>query len=1203
MGWARRPRQAAAGLARLPLAADGADAGGVRAGRATVSFAEPRIPIVSNLTGALVAAEELCTPEYWVRHVREPVRFADGVQWLYGEGVRNFLELGPDGALSAMVGECVGDRDWHAAREEGDEPGGVTGVVEVAPVVAVPLLRPGQPETRALLAGLAGAWVRGARVDWARAFDGTGARPVELPPYAFQRERFWLRTGRPAGDVTAVGQAPAGHPLLGAAVALADGERWLFTGRLSLETHPWLAEHAVAGVALLPGTALLELALHAGAQLGCGLVRELTLQAPLALREGEAIQIQLAVGEPEDSVSPTRTIGIYSRAAQDAIAGGPEPAPWVRHAEGLLVADMGAHAVAAAELRAWPPAGAESVEVADLYEGLAAVGLEYGPLFQGLRAVWRRGEEVFAEVELPQDEHHRAGAFTLHPALLDAALHAVAFGAAPTADGTEGQPLLPFAWSGARLHAVGASLLRVRLAPTTGGAVSLLAVDEAGEPVVAVDSLLLRPLAREQLASVRGGYRESLFGVEWAPLAIAAESAESVDLVPLEEASASGERAPEALWVNCSNGLDPLAGHADGKAADGTGMAADDLVGVAHDATRGVLELLQGWLVDERFEGSRLALVTERAVAVGDEEVPGLACAAVWGLVRSAQSEHPGRLVLVDVDGREDSHVALASALASGEPQVAVREGELFAPRLARVADQATDEPSTDLADAGTVLVTGGTGGLGALVARHLVGTRGARSIVLASRRGRDAPGAVELKAELVAMGARVRIAACDVSDRDALAELLAQVPAEHPLGLVVHAAGILDDGTIGSLTGERLDNVLAAKLDGAWHLHELTASMSLRGFVCFSSAAAAFGNPGQGSYAAANAFLDALAAHRRARGLAGSSLAWGAWAQQQGMAGDLGEAARTRMARIGVSELAPAEGLELLDAAEQVDRALLLPIHLDLRRIGAAAADGAELPALLRGLVRAPARRAARGGGGALARQLAQASTGERERVVLELVRTEVADVLGHASPQAIAERRAFTELGMDSLAAVELRNRLAASTGRTLPATLVFDHPTPAALAQYLLDELLDARGVAVTVAPAAAALDEPIAIVGMSCRYPGPAHPAREDAASAHLDRPRSTHSADAGPNHTVRSPQELWQLLVRGTDAIGAFPADRGWDLEGLATRDPTPARATPRRRLPLRRGRVRRGLLRDLARARRWRWTRSSGCCWSLLGGA
>ncbi len=1103
----------------------------------TVSFGEPRIPVVSNVSGSLGVEDEMCTPEYWVRHVREPVRFADGVGCLYGEGVRDFLELGPEGALSAMVGECVEGRDRHDAREESGASG-----VDAAPIVAAPLLRSGQPEARTLLAGLAGAWTRGAHVDWARAFDGAGARPLELPPYAFQRERYWLRSARPAGDVTAVGQAPAGHPLLGAAVALADGEGWLFTGRLSLETHPWLADHAVAGVALLPGTALLELALHAGAQLGCELVRELTLQAPLALREGEAIQLQVAVGEPDDSLPPTRTVGIYSRAAQDAIAGAPAQAPWMRHAEGLLAADAAdatdtlpaAHAAAVAELGTWPPAGAASVEIGDLYDGLAAIGLEYGPLFQGLRGAWRRGEEVFAEVELPSEEHSRAGAFAHHPALLDAALHAIALsagagvgvGAGTEADGAEREPLLPFAWSGARLHAVGASLLRVRLAPVPGGAVSLLAVDEAGEPVLAVDSLLLRPLARERLASAREGYRESLFGVEWAPLAVAAESAEAVDLCPLDEVATGGEHVPDAVWTAVSPAADGVgpAAHGVELAADGVELAADgDVAGVAHGAARGVLELLQGWLADERFAaGSRLALVTEGAVAVGDEEVPGLACAAVWGLVRSAQSEHPGRLVLVDVDGSEESRVALAAAIASGEPQVAVRAGKLLAPRLARVADPATDEPIGDLADAGTVLVTGGTGGLGALVARHLVGTRGARSIVLASRRGHEAPGAAELEAELTGMGARVRIAACDVADRDALAELLALVPAEHPLGLVVHAAGILDDGTIGSLTGERLDNVLAAKLDGAWHLHELTAGMSLRGFVCFSSAAGAFGNPGQGSYAAANAFLDALAAHRRALGLAGTSLAWGAWAQEQGMAGGLDEAARTRMARIGVSELSPEDGLALLDAAEHVDRALLLPIRLDLRRIGSAAAGGAELPALLRGLVRAPARRAARGGGGALARRLAQVPAGERERVVLELVRAEVAGVLGHASAQAIPERRAFTELGMDSLAAVELRNRLAASTGRTLPATLVFDHPTPAALAEHLLGELLDARGVAVHVAPATVALDEPVAIVGMSCRYPG--------------------------GDRSVASPDELWELLVGDGDAIGKFPTDRGWDLE-------------------------------------------------------
>jgi acyl transferase domain-containing protein/NADPH:quinone reductase-like Zn-dependent oxidoreductase/short-subunit dehydrogenase/acyl carrier protein len=1116
---------------------------------AGVSFAEPRIPVVSNVTGELAAAGQLCDPGYWVRQVREPVRFADGIRWLEREGVRGFVELGPDGVLSAMADDCLrqGGAEGGSASNGGAPPrhdgasthdggelerdGGELERDEDRPVL-VALLRGDRPQARSLLSALAELWVRGMRVDWGRMLAGTGATRVELPAYAFQRERYWFETPAPgAGDAAAgTGQDATGHPLLGAPLGLAAGEGLLCAGQLSLRTHPWLADHAVMGTVLLPGTAFVELALHAGDQVGCGTLAELVVETPLVLPGEGAVELQVWLSEPDESGA--WSVGIYSRPhserEEDARPAGAE---WVRHAGGVLRAsrpDPGGERDALLG-GAWPPPEAVEVALDGFYDGLAEVGFEYGPAFQGLRALWRRGEEAFAEVELPEEQREQAARFGLHPALLDAALHGI--GALAGVDAG-----LPFAWSGVALQAIGASTLRVRLARAGNGAVSLRAADEEGGVVAAVDSLALRPLAREQLEGARDRRHDSMFGVAWTPIEApgGGEAARDVELTALADAVDGDVPAGEVVFVRCPGGGvgEPGGGEA--------GPSGEGMVGAAHSVARDVLALLRRWLPDEQYAGSRLVLVTEGAVAVGDEDVPGLACATVWGLVRSAQSEHPGRLVLVDVDGHADSRAALAAAVAGDEPQLAIRAGRLFAPRLERVAvdgvaggragvdieaaaDAAGDGSAGDLAGAGTVLVTGGTGALGALVARHLVAARGVGSLVLASRRGPDAPGAAELEAELVGLGARVVVAACDVSDRDALRRLLESVPEEHALGMVVHAAGAIDDGVIDSLTAEQLDGVLAGKLDAAWHLHELTEGMQLRAFVCFSSAAATFGSPGQGNYAAANAFLDALAAHRRARGLAGSSLAWGAWAQREGMMGGLDEAARSRLARMGAAELAPAEGLGLLDAAELVDRALLLPMRLDLGRIRALVAGAGIVPALLRGLVRAPARRASQSGGGALARQLARTPESERERVVLELVRSEVAAVLGHASAEAVPARRAFTELGLDSLSAVELRNRLAAGTGRALPATLVFDHPSPAALARYLLGEVMDARGAVVSVAPAGATVDEPVAIVGMSCRYPGPAG--------------------------SVSSPGELWELLVGDGDGIGGFPRDRGWDLEG------------------------------------------------------
>ncbi|MFE5126526.1 type I polyketide synthase, partial [Streptomyces sp. NPDC056669] len=497
-------------------------------------------------------------------------------------------------------------------------------------------------------------------------------------------------------------------------------------------------------------------------------------------------------------------------------------------------------------------------------------------------------------------------------------------------------------------------------------------------------------------------------------------------------------------------------------------------------------------------------------------------------LVRSAESENPGRFVLVDVDGAADSLRAVPDAMGSGEPQVAVRDGVLRAPRLARAAVDA--EQPLDVDAEGTVLVTGASGTLGGLFARHLVAERGVRRLLLVSRRGDQAPGAAELGSELVELGAEVRWAACDVADRGALAETLAALPADHPLTAVVHTAGVLDDGVIGSLTPERLARVLRPKVDAAWNLHELTRDLDLTAFVLFSSAAGVFGAAGQGNYAAANAYLDALAQHRTALGLPGTSLAWGLWAAESGgMAGELDQADVSRMSRGGVAALATDEGKELFDAAGRAGEALLVPVRLDLAAARAEAASTGAVAPLMSGLVRVPARRTAEGtaGTGALAQRLARLNDTERLETLLELVRTQVAAVLGYGTADSVDPDRAFRDLGFDSLTAVELRNRLNAVTGMRLPATLVFDYPTSLVLAEHLRDELAGTGAQSGLPVQAVGAIDdEPIAIVGMSCRFPG-----------------------------GVRTPEDLWRLLSAGQDAISDFPVDRGWDLDALYHPDP------------------------------------------------
>ncbi|MGW1819788.1 type I polyketide synthase [Streptomyces sp. NPDC002125] len=979
---------------------------------------------------------------------------------------------------------------------------------------------------------LAEAWVQGVEVDWSQAFEGTGASWVDLPTYAFQRRRYWLEAGGFAeGGLSGLGLAVAGHPLLGAAVVLPESAGVVFTGRLSLRTHAWLADHAVAGSVLLPGTGFVELAVRAGDEVGCDVVEELTLQAPLVLPEKDGVELRVTVAEPD--AAGRRTFGVYSRKG-DAYT----DTEWTSHATGTLTAGT---SQPVADLTAWPPEGAVALAADGMYADFEADGFGYGPVFQNVRTAWRRGDEVFAEVVLPEDRQEEAGRFGLHPALLDAALHGLRLGGFFA----DGLARLPFEWRGVSLYTAGAVALRVRLAPADADdAVSVTVADSTGQPVAAIESLVLRPMdpARIANAAARSGTDEAMFRVEWTkePQATTQDPALAA---PRDSWAVIGSAdAVAGLGVR---GAEVHAGLEELCAAVENGAAVPDVVLVpftsqggetapaAHEAVHRALVLTQTWLANQQFEaaGTRLVLVTRGAMAVGSEDtVTDLAASPVWGLLRSAQTENPGRFVLIDTDGTPGLPDALLSSDAS---QLAVRDGVVRVPRLVRAEPAAQREPRSWDPD-GTVLLTGATGTLGGLVARHLVVEHGVRRLLLVSRSGGAAPGATELVAELEQAGAHVSVATCDVADRDALAGVLAGVPAEHPLTAVVHAAGVLDDALVTGLEAGSVERVLRPKVDAAWNLHELTRDLGLSSFVLFSSASGVLGSAGQGGYAAANVFLDALAAVRRAEDLPATSLAWGLWQQSSGMTGEMGRADLARAARSGLVALSSRDGLALFDAGVAADEALLLPVRFDQAALRAL---GTEVPAVLRGLVRGPVRRAraAESGGAAaaLVQRLSGLPAGERARALSEFVRGLIATVLGHGSADAIEDGRAFKELGFDSLTAVELRNRLNAATGLRLPATLVFDHPSPGALVTHLSGELFGgedplADSSAGAVVPSLVSdPGDPIVIVGMGCRYPG-----------------------------GVESPEALWALVDGGVDAISEFPTDRAW---GSDLYDPDPDR--------------------------------------------
>ncbi|MCG0290053.1 type I polyketide synthase [Streptomyces sp. PSAA01] len=1342
--------------------------------REVLSGIEPvqaEVAFYSTVTGTRMDTSGLDT-DYWVTNLREQVRFADAVQALLADGHRVFIEASTHPVLTIGMQETFEEAGVAAA--------------------AVPTLRRDHGDHAQLMRSVAQAFTAGVAVDWTRWFPTDPApRAIDLPTYAFQRRRYWLDgRGGHSGDPGGLGLGPAGHPLLGAAVELAEGGAHVLTGRLSPRTHAWLNDHRVLDTVLLPGTAFAELALHAAARTGCAQVSELTLHAPLVIPQGEAVDVQIAVAAPDHTGE--RPITVHSRPATEAAdTADTGDTAWTRHATGALATSSAADAPALDG--AWPPPGASPLPVEDFYQQLADHGYHYGPSFQGLTAAWRLDGDVYAEVSLPEGERDGAAAYGIHPALFDAALHARALDVAPGSEDAH-RVLLPFTWSGLRLRATGADTLRIRITPKAPDRLTLFAADPTGAAVAVVDDLILRPVPDGQLGRTRAAGRNALFQLTWTRMTPAAGAPTCRSAVigpddgPLTDALPDATGLPDLAAVR--------AAVADGAPGPDVvfaffGSPADgrcDPMERTHVLGREALGVLREFLAAPELADARLAVITRGAVAPqSHDDVHDLPASAVWGLVRSAQSENPGRVLLLDLDEREASLSALADAVASGEPQLALRDGVGYVPRLVhddaakrltppersaawrlgltghgsldqlalvdcpdntrplgrgevRVAlraggvnfhdvvvalgmvedprplggdgagvvvevgpdtdtfavgervmglfngtgplvvtdvrmitripagwsyTQAATTPSafltayygladlaglrageklllhaatggvglaavqlarhwqadvyatagptkwhalrergfddrhigssrtldfeeefrtaagsldvvlnslagdfvdaslrllapggrfidmgrTDVRDPeevgarypgvvyrafdlvggagpdriqrmlaelsalfedgtlrplpttlwdirrapeafryfsqarhigkivltlptaldpeGTVLITGGTGTLGAATARHLVAQHGVRRLLLISRRGLDAPGATELAAELTGLGARVSIAACDAADRAALAKLLETVPDRHPLTAVVHAAGLLRDATVEALTPDQLDEVLRAKADAAWNLHELTRDAGLSAFVVFSAAAGLLGAAGQGNYAAANAFLDALAAHRHAQGLPATSLAWGYWAQATGMTGGMTDADRARLARAGMVGLETEQGLALLDIALDSGLPALAPIQLDLATLRRGAHTD-DLPPLFRSLVRGPTPQAATGaagpGGAAPAEAFATLSEEDRQQALLKLVRNATATVLGHDTADAVHPAQNFRELGFDSLTAMELRNRLGAATGLRLPATLVFDHPTPTAVVR-LLGELLVPAGAAPT------------------------------------------------------------------------------------------------------------------------------------------
>ncbi|MFV2109764.1 SDR family NAD(P)-dependent oxidoreductase [Micromonospora sp. LOL_015] len=1083
---------------------------------ATVRSTTASIPFFSCVEGDERSTGDL-DAAYWHRNLRETVLFEDSVKAALARGHRLVLEASPHPVLVMAVQDLL-------------DEGGVE-------AHSWSTLRRSEGGLDRFLLSLAQAHVSGAEVDFGPLY--AGARLVALPTYAFQGERFWIEAAAPAGDVSSLGLVATGHPMLAAEVPLPDSGGLLLTGRLSVHDQTWLGDHVVSGMTIVPGTAFMEIAFRAAERVGCPRVEELAVQAPLLLDPDVPTALQVVIGAPLDTGQ--RQLTVHAR---------PEPTgdgldeDWTLHATCWLATATPA-APDPSDLLTWPPRDTVPFAAEECYRQLVVAGYAFGPTFQGLREVHVRGREVFALVSVPPTGRADAAVFGLHPALFDAMFHSL-ISARP--QGSDEVLRLPFTWTGVQLHAEGAVTMRVKMTLTSADSLTLVAVDEAGNLVVSADALLLREVSGDATPAASGRRHRSLFRLDWVPLplgssvpgdsqwAVLGDSPVTVSLTRHDSSVrqhddwsslASADRVPDLVVLP----VDTLGG-----AFEGT-----DVPGAARRLLTRVSGLVQDWLAEQRFAGSLLLVVTREAVPVGDGEPLDIVQSPLWGLLRSAQSENPDRLLLVDIDDDDTSLEvlprAVAAAVAAEEYQAAVRSGEVSVPRLGLVPATGT-ERSGDLNPDGTVLITGASGLLAGHVARHLA-ARGVRHLLLLSRRGEQARTTAPLVAELAALGARATVAACDAADRAALAAVLAAIPDEHPLTGVVHAAGVLRDGTVAGLTPEQLDTVLRPKIDSAWNLHELTADADLAMFAMFSSAAGTLGGSGQGAYAAANVFLDSLAARRRSLGLPATSLAWGAWEASAdphnvGMAGHLASADAGRARRGGLLPVTFEQGMALFDTAATLDEAFVLPMRMDLAGVRT---SGSPVPPLLRALVKAPARRtadAAPASPASLRDRLGELLGEDRERYAVDLVRGQAAAVLGHVSAQLVPTDEAFRDLGFDSLTAVELRNRLKSTTGLTLPATLVFDHPTPRALARFLLTELVpEASG---PVLPAQAELDR---LEAALAAVPAGPPAAGDDAVAERLRRILSGWLRNRPTADPAAEPETGTDLGTATTDEIFAY----------------------------------------------------------------
>ncbi|MBI4852597.1 MAG: amino acid adenylation domain-containing protein [Acidobacteria bacterium] len=985
-----------------------------------------QIKFISTVTTKEVNGNEL-DAQYWYKNLRQTVYFGQVVEQLFRTENYIMVEISSHPLLTVSMEEV---------RKQANGKGAV-----------VSTLKREQPQLESFYTSLGALHCNGANIEWKKILHG---KFVDIPTYAFDRQRFWLERKRTEKtNVSVAGLQSLSHPLLSAMTELADGEGHIFSGRLSIAEQPWLAQHLVFDTIIIPGAALVELVWAAAQQIGANTVSELIIISPLILNEKVTRQIQIKIS-PSD-VQNQHNFALYSRNAENGIEGG-----WIKHANGLLNSNTNSSTTMARMLN-WPPPDSKLMDLTNFYDRIkSSLDVEYGPLFQAVKEIWRKDNTIFTKLVLPAENAINAEYYGVHPVLLDAALHSGFF----LFDESEQVLHLPFEWRGAKLFALGSKEVYAKISRTDDLEISLY--DDSFEPLAHIERLIKRKATRQQVkAAVMGEIDRHFYNIKWQPINLTTTNNQLTSAVIL-----GSSQLTKRLNINAFDKLDALIEHINKQGVVTQTVIIDTTVIENSDNTTEsnrvinnvvkALEQLQTLLTNKHLLGSELIWITRHAIATSsDDQLTDLNYSALWGLLRSARNEHPDRLVrLIDIDDQTDEQTLINALKVNSEPEITVRNGRLLAPRLISYQHKSSVNQQYQPLDNGTILITGGTGEIGSLIAKHLVNNYGAKHLLLTSRQGMAAPRAEALKAALEQQNANVEIAACDVADYSSVKLLIDSIPKEHPLIAVIHCAGALEDGLLLSQNNESINKVLSAKVDGAWNLHQLTKDKKLSLFVMFSSIAGILGTASQSNYAAANTFLDTLANYRRSKALPAQSLAWGLWQQSgSGMTAHLGSSELARMKRQGLDAITEKEGLLLFDRAISLPEPLLIVAKLRLETLS----KQTSIPVLLSGMIKTKILKTRIESSHSksvlsLKDSLKSLSQNEQLAKLLSLVTKEVAHVL--ALPEScLLPETPFQELGLDSLMAVETRNRLSTAFAIDLPTTLILRFPT----AQSLTSELL--------------------------------------------------------------------------------------------------------------------------------------------------